>query len=240
MYKQIFNPRIDFISDLETTDIKASYTVSRILWTMLNTVFAGDDEEDALSFFDKELLDDILRFGTIAEVARRKRVSYSSLTYKVSKTVDRLEKKIKMIEIKAHFLSHELENAKRRLDLKDKKLNEQKLQLLEKEADIYQLKALLTDDQRKRWYEKEKSPHQPYKTIKQDLRWQRQYDKIMTFMETNHRHPSKYRKEEHDMLNWYHNNRKKIAKGGYPPDRLEKFNHLIEIAEKYRRINKYG
>ena len=60
------------INEIETTDIKASYTVIRILWTLLDTVFAGDDEEDALSFFDKELLDDILRFGTIAEVARRK------------------------------------------------------------------------------------------------------------------------------------------------------------------------
>ena len=41
---------MDMISDIETTDIKASFTVSRLLWSMLNTAFAGDDDEDALSF----------------------------------------------------------------------------------------------------------------------------------------------------------------------------------------------
>ena len=73
----------NMINDIETNDIKASYTVSRVLWTMLDTVFAGDDEEDALSLSDKELLDDILRFGTIAEVARRKGASYKSVRLKV-------------------------------------------------------------------------------------------------------------------------------------------------------------
>jgi hypothetical protein len=30
-----------------------------------------------------------------------------------------------------------------------------------------------------------------------------------------------------------------IAKGGYPPDRLEKFAKLLEVASKYRRKNQY-
>lgn len=51
---------MDMISEIETTDIKASYTVSRVLWTLLDTIFAGDNEEDALNLYDKELLDDIL------------------------------------------------------------------------------------------------------------------------------------------------------------------------------------
>ena len=80
----------NMINDIETNDIKASYTVSRVLWTMLDTVFAGDDEEDALSFSDKELLDDILRFGTIAEVARRKGASYKSVRLKVIQALERL------------------------------------------------------------------------------------------------------------------------------------------------------
>ena len=74
----------------------------------------------------------------------------------------------------------------------------------------------------------------------QDERWQSQYDQMMAFMETNHRRPSKHRVEEHNMLNWFKSNKKLIAKGGYPPDRLEKFNRLMEIADKYRRLNQYG
>ena len=73
----------------------------------------------------------------------------------------------------------------------------------------------------------------------QDERWQSQYDQMMAFMKTNHRRPSKHRIEEHNMLNWYKSNKKRIAKGGYPPDRLEKFNRLMEVAEKYRRLNQY-
>ena len=42
------------------------------------------------------------------------------------------------------------------------------------------------------------------------------------------------------MLNWFKSNKKQIAKGDYPPDRLEKFNRLLEIADKYRRLNQYG
>ena len=65
----------------------------------------------------------------------------------------------------------------------------------------------------------------------QDERWQRQYEEMMTFMETNHRRPSKHRLEEHDMLNW--------LKGDYPQDRLEKFAILMKVADKYRRKNQY-
>ena len=73
----------------------------------------------------------------------------------------------------------------------------------------------------------------------QDERWQRQYDQMMEFLETNHRRPSKYRLEEHDMLNWFKATKKQIAKGGYPEDRIEKFNRLLEVADKYRRKNQY-
>ena len=74
----------------------------------------------------------------------------------------------------------------------------------------------------------------------QDERWQSQYDQMVAFMKTNHRRPSKHRIEEHNMLNWFKSNKKQIAKGDYPPDRLEKFNRLLEIADKYRRLNQYG
>ena len=73
----------------------------------------------------------------------------------------------------------------------------------------------------------------------QDEKWQKQYEQMMDFMETNHRRPSKYRVEEHDMLNWFKATKKRIAKGNLSEYRLEKFNILLEVAQKYQRKNQY-
>ncbi len=73
----------------------------------------------------------------------------------------------------------------------------------------------------------------------QDERWQMQYEQMMSFIEENHRRPSKHRIEEHDLLNWFKHTKKMIAKGDYPTDRLEKFAKLLELADKYRRKNQY-
>ena len=62
---------------------------------------------------------------------------------------------------------------------------------------------------------------------------------MMTFMETYHRRPSKHRLEEHNMLNWFKATKKRIAKGNYPEERLEKFKLLMGVADKYRRLNQY-
>jgi len=73
----------------------------------------------------------------------------------------------------------------------------------------------------------------------QDERWQMQYEQMMSFIEENHRRPSKHRIEEHDLLNWFKHTKKMIAKGDYPTYRLEKFAKLLEVADKYRRKNQY-
>lgn len=73
----------------------------------------------------------------------------------------------------------------------------------------------------------------------QDERWQQQYDQFMEFMNENHRRPSKHRIEEHDMLNWFKHCKKQIAKGCYSQERLEKFAHLLDVANQYRRLNQY-
>lgn len=73
----------------------------------------------------------------------------------------------------------------------------------------------------------------------QEERWQQQYEQMMSFMEANHRRPSKHRLEEHDMLNWFKATKKRIAKGELPADRLEKFKELLEVAKEYRRKNQY-
>lgn len=73
----------------------------------------------------------------------------------------------------------------------------------------------------------------------QDERWQQQYNQMMTFMETNHRRPSKHRLEEHHMLNWFKHTKKVMAKGCLSPTRAAQFALLIDVADKYRRLNQY-
>ena len=73
----------------------------------------------------------------------------------------------------------------------------------------------------------------------QEERWQVQYEQMMVFMEENHRRPSKYKLEEHDMLNCFKSNKKMMNKGVFPEERLERFRKLLELAEKYRRLNQH-
>ena len=75
--------------------------------------------------------------------------------------------------------------------------------------------------------------------MKQEDSWQRHYDEIMQFMEQNHRYPSRHRLENHRMLNWIKYNKKQIAKGLFPTDRLERFNKLLDTAKQYHRQNQY-
>ena len=73
----------------------------------------------------------------------------------------------------------------------------------------------------------------------QDERWNNRYQEVMAFIETNHRNPSKYRLEEHDMLNWLKANRKALNAGKLKPERVELFKNLLELGEKYRRVNQW-
>ena len=73
----------------------------------------------------------------------------------------------------------------------------------------------------------------------QDTRWLNKYKEVMNFMETNHRNPSRHRVEEHDMLNWLKATRKKMNAGELKEDRVELFQKLLEMGEKYKRVNQY-
>ena len=44
---------------------------------------------------------------------------------------------------------------------------------------------------------------------------------------------------KHDMLNWFKATKKRVAKGELSDERLKKFNDLLEVADKYRRLNQY-
>lgn len=56
----------------------------------------------------------------------------------------------------------------------------------------------------------------------QDERWLTRYNEVIEFISSNHRNPSKYRIEEHDMLNWLKANRKALNAGKMKEERVEK------------------
>ena len=65
------------------------------------------------------------------------------------------------------------------------------------------------------------------------------YNEVIGFIETNKRNPSKHRIEEHDMLNWVKQQRKKMNAGELLEPRLSRFKKLLELAEEYKRKNQY-
>ena len=73
----------------------------------------------------------------------------------------------------------------------------------------------------------------------QDEKWLTRYKEVVSFIETNHRNPSKHRIEEHDMLNWVKANKKVMNAGKMKPERVGLFNILLELIEKYKRVNQY-
>ena len=73
----------------------------------------------------------------------------------------------------------------------------------------------------------------------QEERWQKQYEEVNLFIETNKRNPSKHRIEEHDMLNWLKANRKVLNAGKMKAERVEKFRKLLKMTEQYKRKNQY-
>ena len=73
----------------------------------------------------------------------------------------------------------------------------------------------------------------------QDEKWLTRYNELKTFIETNQRNPSKHRLEEHDMLNWLKANRKRMNAWEMREDRLAPFRELLELMEKYKRVNQW-
>ena len=73
----------------------------------------------------------------------------------------------------------------------------------------------------------------------QETRWLTKFREVKSFIETNHRNPSKYRIEEHDHLNWLKANRKVLNAGKMKPERVEMFRKLLVMVERYKRKNQY-
>lgn len=73
----------------------------------------------------------------------------------------------------------------------------------------------------------------------QDTRWLTRYNEVKSFIETNHRNPSKYYPEEKLMVHFLKRGRKLMNAGELQEDRVEKFKELLGLAEKYKRKNQY-
>ena len=76
--------------------------------------------------------------------------------------------------------------------------------------------------------------------MKQDDRWEKQYNAIMNYMRVNHRRPSKYKDNEILMSNWIKYNKKRLRRDLLNDERKEKFQMLLLTAAKYRRINQFA
>ena len=62
----------------------------------------------------------------------------------------------------------------------------------------------------------------------------------MTFIESNHRNPSKHDAEERGrFLNWLKHNKKLLNAGEMKPERVEPFERLLSLCEDYKRVNQY-
>ena len=75
--------------------------------------------------------------------------------------------------------------------------------------------------------------------MKQDEKWLKNYEEVITFIKTNKRNPSKFVPEEKTMVNWKKQQRKLINAGLLKPERVGMFEKLQKLAEKYKRVNQY-
>ena len=74
----------------------------------------------------------------------------------------------------------------------------------------------------------------------QDERWLAKYNEVVDFMEKNKRNPSRYDDEERGLYcNWIKHNKKLYNSGELKEERKELFNDLLELSEKYKRVNQY-
>ncbi len=73
----------------------------------------------------------------------------------------------------------------------------------------------------------------------QDERWLVRYNEVKSFIETNHRNPSKYYAEEKLMVHFLKRGRKLMNAGELQEPRLGMFKELLALSEKYRRKNQY-
>ena len=73
----------------------------------------------------------------------------------------------------------------------------------------------------------------------QDERWILSWQAVMDFMKTNKRRPSKFVDEERGLRNWWKHQQKLLNAGELKEERVALFKELLDVGEKYRRVNQY-
>ena len=73
----------------------------------------------------------------------------------------------------------------------------------------------------------------------QDERWNARYNEVKNFIETNKRNPSKYVAEERLMVHFLKRGRKMLNAGELAEPRFSQFVELLELSNRYKRINQW-
>ena len=67
----------------------------------------------------------------------------------------------------------------------------------------------------------------------------KRYEEVKSFIEENHRNPSKYRDEEKLMVHFLKRGRKLMNAGELKEPRLGMFKELLKLSERYKRKNQW-
>lgn len=73
----------------------------------------------------------------------------------------------------------------------------------------------------------------------QEERWKVRYQEVKSFIETNHRNPSKYVAVERLMVHFLKRGRKMLNAGELAEPRLGQFLELLELSNRYKHINQW-
>ena len=73
----------------------------------------------------------------------------------------------------------------------------------------------------------------------QEERWMIRYKEVVSFVETNHRNPSKYIGSERVLVNWSKQQRKLMNAGELKESRIGMFKELMELSNRYKHVNQW-
>lgn len=76
------------------------------------------------------------------------------------------------------------------------------------------------------------------KPVKQDDMWNAKWQAYYDYMAKNQRRPSKYKKEDMVLVNWFKHSKKLLNQGRMQADHVEKFQQLIEQIEELKSSRK--
>ena len=73
----------------------------------------------------------------------------------------------------------------------------------------------------------------------QETRWLTRYNEVKSFIEREHRNPSKYAPEERLMCHFLKRGRKLMNAGELVEPRLSMIKELLALSEKYKHVNQW-